>query len=173
MLPDGAEYGDMQDDALCSQCITYAGELRRYKMERGFENDCDFSDSDYENFKKTLTENILYDFDLIYGSGTAAAAAAKTHFSKTADVMESLMCQGVHVGKICRQYAFCVCLAGSYSFEETENFHQHGVCLKCPEGQMSVVSGDNGITSCYKPASAGFSNSNGSGIFTENCYWIK
>lgn len=44
-------------------------------------------------------------------------------------------------------------------------------CTACPNGGTSVAGSNTSITSCYLPTGTKFSDTSGSGEYTENCYY--
>ncbi|MDE5615699.1 MAG: hypothetical protein K2I81_02605 [Alphaproteobacteria bacterium] len=80
-----------------------------------------------------------------------------------------------------RNIAYCSCNSCSryYSYRCAEGYYgttSNGTsgCTRCPASGgiygMSAA-GSTTITACYIPSGTGFSDSTGSGIYTENCYY--
>lgn len=68
--------------------------------------------------------------------------------------------------------ANATCAGGNGStFRCNANYYKSGAaCQPCPNGGKSAA-GATSITSCYLPSGTTFSDSTGSGTYTENCYY--
>lgn len=69
----------------------------------------------------------------------------------------------------CRAIYSYRCAAGYYG----ASLNGTSGCTACPNGGTSVAGSNTSITSCYLPAGTKFSDTSGSGEYTENCHYTE